>query len=404
VVGINPALAKNLADGAVGLAAKRYSTNPSGVVGARLFQFAMALDPTNENLLYLKTLIGLGRPIDPAVIPVKVTDEQYTAYLLQLAKMQPPSYFRLLLYNVVSVLNPTQRVANIELQRARERDVVADFDGVIKRLPNTFPPRPSAPPASLLPASTAKSLADGAVKLAGRKFQIDGHASLIGANLLQFAAAIDPANDSTLFMKALCFGKQSLAGIDLEINEEAYFASLKENIQGSENETVKLLLHHLSLIKNQADRDAILSLQQAQLKGRNIKFQALIDSLNRQTLAANHGKIAPGAVVSRGVQRPEVSLDERLKHSQLRDNLTSRKWMLHSVTEQKKWFFEFRSIGVTSNARGTCKGLGRNEVHTWKEWEFHGPILLIDGNKQFKYDDRLRQWVQANGGRDMYFR
>ena len=146
VPGLDPALAKNLADGAVGLAAKRLSSNPVGESGKRLLQFASALDPTNENLLYLKALIGLGRPIDPAVIPVKVTDEEYVAYLLHLGKTQNPSYFRLLLYHMVYSLNPVNRIANVKLQLARERGVVADFDGTIKRLSNTFPPPRPLPP------------------------------------------------------------------------------------------------------------------------------------------------------------------------------------------------------------------------------------------------------------------
>ena len=140
VPGLDPALAKNSADGAVGLAAKRLSANPTEASGRRLLEFAKALDPANENLLYLKALMGLGRPIDPAVIPVQVTDEQYVAYLLNLAKGQPPSYFRLLLYHAVTVLKPAHSLANIELQLARERGVVADFNGIIKRLANTFPP------------------------------------------------------------------------------------------------------------------------------------------------------------------------------------------------------------------------------------------------------------------------
>ncbi|MGE4550968.1 MAG: hypothetical protein AAEJ57_06225 [Opitutales bacterium] len=142
IPGLQPQVAKNLADGAVGLAATRLSLNLSDTTGVRLLQFAAAMDSRNPNFLYLNSVVKLGQEINPSAIPVKVTDAQYIAYLLNLAKAQKPSYFKLLLYNVVGLLDPAQRTAVIEVHRARENGLVADFDGVVQRLANTFPPTP----------------------------------------------------------------------------------------------------------------------------------------------------------------------------------------------------------------------------------------------------------------------
>ena len=106
--------------------------------------------------------------------------------LLGVAKIQKPSYFKLLLYSLVGVLDPSHRTAIIEVHRARENGLVVNFDGVIQRLSNTFPPLP-VPPNPLLPASKAKRLGDGATKLAQLKFSEQGRQSIAGLNLMQFA-------------------------------------------------------------------------------------------------------------------------------------------------------------------------------------------------------------------------
>ena len=399
VPGLDPALAKNLADGAVGLAAKRLSSNPVGESGKRLLQFASALDPTNENLLYLKALIGLGRPIDPAVIPVKVTDEEYVAYLLHLGKTQNPSYFRLLLYHMVYSLNPVNRIANVKLQLARERGVVADFDGTIKRLSNTFPP-PRPLPRPILPPATAKDLADGTARLAGGKFQTEGVTSNTGLYLMQLAGAIDPANESVLYIKALLLGNLPLTEINLELNQEAYFANLKNIIQHSENETVTLLLHHLSLVKDPTDRSATVALQKAKVEGKDTEFQALVDSLKQQTYAAS-SMTSPGGA---GASKPPPTLDQRLKNSQLKDTLVSRKWVLTSLKTREDWFFDFHHTGSRTEAGGTCHGRRGQRIHSWKSWTIDNSILIIDDYMKFKYDARLRQWVLADGRKGMFLR
>lgn len=397
VPGVDPALAENLANGTVGVAAKRLSLNPADLTGRRLLQFAAVLDNDNPNLRYLAALVNLGKPIDPAKIPVNVTEDQYIGYLLKLANLEKPSYYRLLLYNVVGMLDSTQRVAITELYRARENGLVADFAGVIKRLNNTFPIL-LTPPKPLLAATMAKSLADGASKLAEQKFRTDGRQSEAGLYLMQFAVAIDPSNENAFFLKAMLLGNHPLQEIASSATGDAYFDYLKKIVQTIDHENIRLLLHHILLIKNPEDPLSITSLKSAQSRGKDIKFQSLIESLNRQTASAAAATALP-------ILPPNTPpLDERLKNSRLRDTLVSRKWTFNSLTTQQQWFFEFIPIGKAIEARGNCRGRRGNHLHSWKSWEVRDSILIIDGYVKFKYDERRRQWIPLSGPVNMYFR
>ncbi|MBG28977.1 MAG: hypothetical protein CMI31_03095 [Opitutae bacterium] len=402
MLGLQPQLAKNLADGAVGLAATRLSLNLSDETGVRLLQFAAAVDSKNSNFLYLNSVVKLGREINPASIPVKVTDEQYIAYLLGVAKIQKPSYFKLLLYSLVGVLDPSHRTAIIEVHRARENGLVVDFDGIIQRLSNSFPPLPVSPN-PLLPVAKAKRLGDGATKLAQLKFSEQGRQSIAGLNLMQFALAIDPKNENALFLKALLLGNHPLQVISIDTTEDVFFAYIGQILDVTENETVKLLLLHLSLIKDPTNQDVRGALQKAQLEGKDISFQALVDSLNRQTYA---GSATTGGPFGGGAAKPpaKATLDEKLKNSQMRDVLVSRKWTLYNLQAKEEWFFEFRPIGAATSAQGTCKGTRGRLVHNWKRWQIRNSILTIDGYQSFKYEEVRRQWVQANGRKEIFFR
>ncbi|MFP6854431.1 MAG: hypothetical protein VB980_01505, partial [Opitutales bacterium] len=330
-------------------------------------------------------------------IPVDVTEALYANYLVQLANVTEPTYFRLLLYNVVAMLDSTERNAIMELYRARENGLVADFDGVQKRLRNTFPTLPP-PPKPLLPAPTAKALADGASKLAASKFLKDGRQSEAGIYLMQFAVAIDPANENAFFLKALLLGNhpfQEIAGV---VTEDAYFTFLKKVIQGAPNDSIVLLLNHILLMNNASDATAIGALTAAKSAGKDIQFQSLIEVLNRETIAAS----ASTQIIALPPGTP--SRDDRLLNSQLRDKLVSRKWSFHSLTTQQQWLFEFTPIGKAIESRGNCKGRRGRAVHAWKKWEVRDLMLIIDGYVKFKFDDRRRQWIPAQGSENMYFR
>lgn len=406
IPGLEPAVAKNLADGAAGLAAQRLGGNATDATALRLLQFAKALDPKNKNLLYLEALRGFNREINAATVPVKVTVPQYVAYLLSLAQKVEPSYLQLLYFNVIELLDPTQRMVIIEKHRAKENGLVTDFDGVIRRLANSFP-TPPVRPKPLLAANTAKRLADGAIKLAEEQFNGAGRASKAGLTLLEFAIAIDPSNDNALFLKALLLGNHPLQPLPIEFSKDQFFTYLKEVVAGTTNDTVKLLLHHLALLKNQGDPTALVALQQAKVEGKDIAFQSLIDSLNRQTYAnspgSSTGPFNPGGTGdSTGDVKP--TLDERLRNANLKDTLVSRKWTLNNLKTKEDWFFEFRLVGASTDAKGTCKGRRGNNEHSWKRWEIRNSILIIDGYVRFEFDDRRRQWVQSGGGTDMFLR
>ena len=404
VPGLDIASANNLANGAVGLAAKLLSLNPSDATAARLIQFATAMNPKNENLIYLKVLHSSGQAVDPARIPVRVTHAQYVKYLLDFAKMQKSSYFQLLLYNMVGVLDPTQRSVIVVVQRARDNGLVADFDGCIKRLGNSFPP-PPAIPKPLLGAGMAKRLADGATMLAEQRFRAEGRQSRAGLNLIEFAIAVDPPNENALFLKALLTGDHPLQEIVTDVTEDVYFAYLKQVVNEIDNENIRFLLCHLALAKNSADREAIVALQKGKLDGKDIGFQALIDSLNRQTYARSGiTSTSPGGPFGGGGKPAKPTLDERLKNAKLRDALVARKWTLHNLKTREEWFFEFIPIGVATDSKGTCKGTRGKYRHSWKRWEFRDAILIIDGYVKFQYDSVRRQWIQADGSKDMFLR
>ena len=258
-------------------------------------------------------------------------------------------------------------------------------------------------PKSLLSVSKAKRLGDGATKLAQLKFFGEGRQSVAGLNLMQFALAIDPKNENALYLKALLLGNQPLQAIAIDITEEVFFAYIRQILGETENETVKLLLLHLSLIKDPKDQVVRGYLQKAQLEGKDIAFQSLVASLNRQTYAGSSidsGPFGGGPVKPTG----KPTLDEQLKNSQLRDVLVSRKWTLYNLQAKEEWFFEFRPIGAATAAQGTCKGSRGRYIHNWKSWKIRNSILTIDGYQTFKYDEVRRQWVQANGRTEMYLR
>lgn len=406
IPGLDPAVAKNLADGASGLAAQRLGGNAADATGLRLLQFAKALDSKNKNVLYLEALRGFNREINAASVPVKVTVPQYVAYLLSLAQKMEASYLQILYFNVIELLDPTQRLVIIEKHRAKENGLVTDFDGVIRRLANSFPTPPPRPK-PLLAANTAKRLADGATKLAEEQFNGEGRASKAGLTLLEFAIAIDPSNDNALFLRALLLGNHTLQPLAIEFSKDQYFAYLKEVVAETTNDTVKLLLHHLALLKNQGDPTALVALQKAKVEGKDIAFQSLIDSLNRQTYANSPGStVGPFNPSDTGGSTGDVkpTLDERLRNAKLKDTLISRKWTLNNLKTKEDWFFEFRLVGAATDAKGTCRGRRGNNLHSWKLWEIRNSILIIDGYVRFEFDDRRRQWVQSGGRTDMFLR
>jgi hypothetical protein len=145
-------------------------------------------------------------------------------------------------------------------------------------------------------------------------------------------------------------------------------------------------------------------LQKAKISGKDIGFQALIDALNRQTYAKSSSGFLSDANPNPTNAPSKPNLNDRLKNAQLRDTLVKRKWTLHNLQTKQEWFFEFRPIGKATDSRGTCKGRRGGFIHNWKKWEIRNSILTIDGYQQFKYDDRFRQWIQANGQKTMYLR
>jgi hypothetical protein len=282
--------------------------------------------------------------------------------------------------------------------------LVADFDGCIKRLGNSFPPPPVIPK-PLLGAGMSKRLADGATMLAEQRFRAEGRQSRAGLNLIEFAIAVDPPNENALFLKALITGDHPLQEIVTEVTEDVYFAYLKQVVNEIDNENIHFLLCHLALAKNSADREAIVSLQKGKLDGKDVGFQALIDALNRQTYARSGiTASSTGGPFGDGGKPTKPTLDERLKNAKLRDALVAQKWTLHNLKTREEWFFEFIPIGVATDSKGSCKGTRGKYRHSWKRWEFRDSILIIDGYVKFQHDPIRRQWIQADGSKDMYLR
>ena len=406
---VSDAVVKSIANGVILVAAQRLSFNLNDAVALKLLQVGGRLSGGNEKALYLKGLMDAKQPIPPGVFGGRVAEAALGKYLLDLAGSQKPSFFRLLAYNLVRLLQPGNRTVLIELHKARQIGISSDLDSVLKQLHLPYPThllKAPLPPA--LPLTSAKRLAEGAVKLALREFNVNRQ-SPKGLQMLQFAKAIHPANENALMLEALFSSGQPLSGIFTEVTEQAFFGYLNQAIEtAGKDENLSLLLHSVILLYQPTAFKSVVAMQTAKKKKLSTEFLGILGRFNSARTAAvakaiSVRSIEEGRPVGSGISAT-ASLDARLKNSNFARMLIDRKWTLVDRSTDQQWFFEFRNVGPISHAQGRCTGKRGTRTHSTRQWSIRDGILILDNTAKYVYEESSRQWKQADGKDTSYIR
>jgi hypothetical protein len=400
---VSDAVVTSIANGVIVVAAQRLSFNLNDAVALKLLQVGGRLSADNEKALYLKGLMDAKQPIPPGVLGGRVAEAALAKYLLDLAGPQKPSFFRLLAYNLAGLLQPGNRTVLIELHKARQMGISSDLDSVLKQLHLPYPAhlvKASLPPA--LPLTSAKRLAEGAVKLAEREFNVNRQ-SPKGFQMLQFAKAIHPANENALMLEALLTGGQPISGIFTEVTEQAFFGYLNQAIEtAGKDENLTLLLHSVILLYQPTSFKSVVAMQNAKKKNSSTEFRAILGRFNAARIFAATKKTTTHHATTGNSKSP--SLDDRLKLSNLTRMLIDRKWTLVDRSTDQQWFFDFRIVGPVSYAQGRCTGKRGTRTHSWRQWAIRGGVLIIDNSAKYVYEEASRQWKQAEGKNTSYIR
>ncbi|MFP6886361.1 MAG: hypothetical protein VB997_02320, partial [Opitutales bacterium] len=347
VLPVSDAVVKSIANAAVVLAAQRLSFNMNDAIALKLLQLGERLDSSSERVLYLKGLMEAKQAIPPAVFGGRVDEGAFAKYLLDLAGKQKPSFFRLLSYSLVGLLQPSDRTVIIELHKLRQIGISTDFDSALRQLHLPFPThllKQPLPPA--LPGPSAKRIAEGAVNLAQREFQTSRQ-NPKGLQMLQFAKAIHPANANALLLEALLTSGQPISGIFTEVTEQAFFGYLNQALETGKNDPNLLLLLHVVILQhNPTAFKSVVAMQNAKKVKLPTDFKNVLARFNqaRTKPVPGNGRLTPPTT--------SLSLDARLKNSKMVNLLTSRTWSLYSKSTGEQWFFEFRPVGPISYAQG----------------------------------------------------
>ena len=400
---VSDAVVKSIANGVIVVAAQRLSFNLNDAVALKLLQVGGRLSAGNEKALYLKGLMDAKQPIPPGVFGGRVAEAALGKYLLDLAGPQKPSFFRLLAYNLAGLLQPGNRTVMIELYKARQMGISSDLNSVLKQLHLSYPThllKASLPPA--LPLTSAKHLAEGAVKLAEREFNVNRQ-SPKGFQMLQFAKAIHPANENALMLEALLTGGQPISGIYTEVTEQAFFGYLDQAIEtAGKDEDLTLLLHSVILLYQPTAFKSVVAMQNAKKKNLSTEFRTILGRFNAARTFAATKKTTVQHTNTGNSKSP--SLDDRLKLSNLTRMLIDRKWTLVDRSTDQQWFFEFRIVGPVSYAQGRCTGKRGTRTHSSRQWTIRDGILILDNTSKYIYEESSRQWKQADGKDTSYIR
>jgi len=124
--------AQKLALGSLDIAARKLAADSDDSGGRDLLTFALAVDPDNENALLMLAKIDRGMAIDAPDTPDPTKD--FVTFVEGVAKRTTSTDRKLLLCKVLEILDPMNRMALIELTKAKNRGVNTSLGGLIRRL------------------------------------------------------------------------------------------------------------------------------------------------------------------------------------------------------------------------------------------------------------------------------
>ncbi len=393
---VSDAVVKSISNAGAVMSAQRLSVNLNDAIALKLLQLSERLNPANERVLYLKGLMEAKQAIPPGVFGGRVDEGAFSKYLLDLAKKQKRSFFQVLCYSVVGLLQPSERTVIIALHKIRQVGISTDFDSALRQLSLPFPIhlfKDPLPPA--LSATSAKRIAEGAVRIAEREF-LTSRRNPKGLQMLQFAKAIHPANENALLLEALLTSGQPINGIFTEVTEQAFFGYLNQALETAKDKNLLLLLHTVILLYNPTSFKSVVAIQNAKKGNLPTDFRNALARFNQSRAMAVRGASSPN--LERPTNPPSLSLDARLRNSEMVSLLTGRKWTLYERSGGEQWFFEFSTIGPVSNAQGRCLGKRGVKLHHWRQWMIRNGVLVIDGRAKYVFDNVTMQWKQSDGG------
>ncbi|MCF7854627.1 MAG: OB-fold putative lipoprotein [Candidatus Pacebacteria bacterium] len=119
-------VAEKMANGAVRAASVKLEWNRDSKPGRQLLQFALAVDPENENALLLQARLERGLSFEPRMLPDE--GKEYIGFLKKVVKGTRSENRQLLVYKVIELLDPRDEDALLALTKAKNKGVDTSFD------------------------------------------------------------------------------------------------------------------------------------------------------------------------------------------------------------------------------------------------------------------------------------
>jgi hypothetical protein len=133
----------DLAEGAAIAATCRLGQDRQDETGRRLLAFALAMDPENERALLLQSRLEGDQELER--VELEDGGRQFVAFVEGAAAKARSKARSLLLYRVITLVDPQHPKARQELTRARNQGVDVDFEALLRNGRPTEAPRPDEP-------------------------------------------------------------------------------------------------------------------------------------------------------------------------------------------------------------------------------------------------------------------
>ena len=394
---ISPKVSQGIGEAALSVASKRFSKDRADPVAYKLLALSETLCSDKDNIFYLKGLLDSGSPIKPLTFG-PITDERGLAkYLTMFAEsLKKPSYFQLVLLSSASMLDPQRRDLLIALQRAKRRGLDMGYYSLLRNASDPLPLSGTIPPfAPELDNDQASTLARLSTEFAASKLagNID---SLEAKRMIYLGLLLDPENEHILYLLALLeTGRIDQMPIAKPPND-LLLTKLIETSRRRENSFSLNLLIHRSILILRPDRfDSVVFLQKAKELGRVISFERI--AIEYEQARRDQQRIFP----DKPKPKPKPVPTSELLDASLSNLLVGKQWKLVSKHTNETWFFRFRrTTSSVFNPEGKCEGSQGNKLHTWNSWKIKNGTLVIDGYAKYLYDQKAKNWKQADGKKD----
>ena len=125
-----PETGKALAQSALALAASKFKENAGSSAGKNLLLFILELDPANEEALLLQGRLERKLPIETAV--PENAEATFVEQALAAAKDESSAVLQLLLYRMVDMVRPGNKVAMVALTKAKRNGQDTRFESLLR--------------------------------------------------------------------------------------------------------------------------------------------------------------------------------------------------------------------------------------------------------------------------------